>query len=146
MYNTAKLCRKEFNMNKKRLGLILGLLVLFTLVLSLTGCDQIYKAYKGDYEGGILGDLLGQWSGTIDKKGNFSGTCKVTLNEGDGPKLKEFAMSGKVSKAGQLTGTATRTGLHYTKIEFKAQIAGPIVTGTWSTDEGAKGDFVGKKK
>ncbi len=136
-------------MNKKRLGLILGLLVLFTLVLSLTGCDQIYKAYKGDYEGGITSTELhapGTWSGTIDKKGNFSGTCKVIFDEGDGPKLKEFTMSGKVSKAGQLTGTATRTGLHYTKIEFKAQIAGPIVTGTWSTDEGAKGDFVGKKK
>ena len=133
-------------MNKKRLGLILGLLVLFTLVLSLTGCDQIYKAYKGDYEGIILGDLSGTWSGTIDKKGNFSGTCKLLHDTGHGTETLVYSMSGKVSKAGQLTGTATRTGLHYTKIEFKAQIAGPIVTGTWSMDEGAKGDFVGKKK
>ena len=55
-------------------------------------------------------------------------------------------MSGKVSKTGQLTGTATRTGALYTKIEFKAQIDGPAVTGTRSTDEGAKGNFAGKKK
>ena len=136
-------------MNKKRLGLILGLLVLFTLVLSLTGCDQIYKAYKGDYEGGITSTELhapGTWTGTIDKKGNFSGTCKVIFDEGDGPKLKAFTMSGKVSKTGQLTCTATRAGALYTKIEFKAQIVGPVVTGKWSTDEGAKGDFAGKKK
>lgn len=133
-------------MNKKRLGLILGLLVLFTLVLSLTGCDQIYKAYKGDYEGGILGDLSGTWSGTIDKKGNFSGTCKLLHETGHGTETLVYSMSGKVSKTGQLTGTATRTAANFTKLEFQAQIKLSLVTGKWKENEGAEGTLTGKKK
>ncbi|UTC68411.1 MULTISPECIES: hypothetical protein [unclassified Treponema] len=133
-------------MNKKRLSLIIGLLVLVTFTLSLAGCDIVYKAYRGDYEGGITGDLVGTWSGKVGKKGAFSGTCKVTVDEGTGPITAEYSMTGEVSKTGKLKGSATRTGTLYTKIEFEAQITGIIVTGTWKMPEGAQGTFTGKKK
>ena len=55
-------------------------------------------------------------------------------------------MSGKVSKTGQLTGTATRTAANFTKLEFQAQIKLSLVTGKWKENEGAEGTLTGKKK
>ncbi|UTC63759.1 hypothetical protein E4O00_07370 [Treponema sp. OMZ 788] len=134
-------------MNKKRLSLVIGALVLVTFTLSLAGCDIVYKAYQGNYEGTITGDLTGTWSGTVDKKGAFSGTCNMTINESGSNTLAEYSMTGEVSKIGKLKGSATRKGTLYTKIEFEAQINVADVAGAWKMpNEGAQGVFTGKKK
>ncbi|UTC63442.1 hypothetical protein E4O05_06050 [Treponema sp. OMZ 787] len=126
-------------MNKKRLSLILSALVLFTLVLSLTGCPTSWyiKKYAGNYSGTFTDNTHTEnWSGTIDASGSFSGIFDTGSFR--------YHATGRVTEKGILSGDATMEN-GYSTIKFKGKIKLKEVSGSWYINSDEKGTFKGKK-
>ncbi|UTC63760.1 hypothetical protein E4O00_07375 [Treponema sp. OMZ 788] len=126
-------------MNKKRLSLILSALVLFTLVLSLTGCPTSWyiKKYAGNYSGTFTNKTYTRnWSGTIDASGSFSGIFDTGSFR--------YHAKGSVTEKGILSGVATMENGDST-IKFKGEIKLKQVSGSWYTNSDEKGTFTGEK-
>lgn len=124
-------------MNKKRLSLILSALVLFTLVLSLTGCPTSWyiERYAGKYSGTFTDKTdTGNWSGTIDASGRFLGTFTTGAHS--------FELEGNVDRRGNISAKSDSGSNIF---EIKGKIKFKKVSGSWYINSVEKGTFTGKK-